>query len=59
MEARGFAIDDPPDETGDVPFHGDCDFHRAAANRSGMPRSVMMSIYLDAEKRVAEPTDGM
>lgn len=59
MQARGFAIDDQPFALGDVSFHGGWTFHRAGANRSERPRSVMTVIYMDAAMRVAEPANPM
>lgn len=59
MQARGFALDDQPYAAGDVSFHGGWTFHRAGANRSTRPRSVMTMIYMDAEMRVAEPRHEM
>lgn len=59
MEARGFAIDDQPYALGDVSFHGGWTFHRAGANKSQRPRSVMTMIYMDADMRVTEPQNSM
>lgn len=59
MQARGFPIDDQPYALGDVSFHGGWTFHRAGANRSDRPRSVMTMIYMDADMRVAEPRNDM
>lgn len=59
MEASGFDIDESPYELGDVSFHSGWTFHRAGANRSAQPRSVMTIIYMDAEMRVAEPINQM
>lgn len=59
MQAHGFAMDEQPFALGDVSFHGGWTFHRAGANRSTRPRSVMTMIYMDAEMRVAQPRNGM
>lgn len=59
MEKRGFAIDNQPYDLGDVSFHGGWTFHRAGANISEKPRSVMTMIYMDADMRVAEPANEM
>lgn len=59
MEARGFPIDEAPYALGDVSFHGGWTFHRAGANQSDRPRSVMTMIYMDADIRVAEPVNDM
>jgi hypothetical protein len=42
-----------------VSFHGGWTFHRAGANRSDRPRSVMTMIYMDADIRVAAPVNDM
>lgn len=59
MEAEGFPIDEAAYALGDVSFHGGWTFHRAGANRSSRPRSVMTVIYVDAEMRIAPPTNAM
>jgi ectoine hydroxylase-related dioxygenase (phytanoyl-CoA dioxygenase family) len=46
-----------PFAAGDVSFHQGWTFHRALANRSAAPRSVMTVIYMDAEMRLASPTN--
>ena len=57
MEARGFEFDVEAFELGDVSFHAGWTFHRAGANTSDRPRSVMTMIYMDADMRVAEPVN--
>jgi ectoine hydroxylase-related dioxygenase (phytanoyl-CoA dioxygenase family) len=59
MEARGFPIDEEPYALGDVSFHGGWTFHRAGANKSNRPRSVMTMIYIDANIKVAKPRNAM
>lgn len=59
MEAAGFPIDDQPYALGDVSFHGGWTFHRAGANLTNRPRSVMTMIYMDADMRVAPPANAM
>lgn len=59
MEDYGFDIDESPYELGDVSFHGGWTFHRAGANRSSQPRSVMTIIYMDAEMRIGQPKNSM
>ena len=59
LAAQGYPIDAAAYALGDVSFHGGWTFHRAGANRSAQPRSVMTIIYMDAEMRVAEPRDAM
>ncbi len=59
MEAYGFVIDAEPYALGDVSFHGGWTFHRAGANKSDTPRSVMTILYMDAAMRVAEPVNTM
>jgi ectoine hydroxylase-related dioxygenase (phytanoyl-CoA dioxygenase family) len=57
MEARGFIFDEAAFALGDVSFHRGWTFHRAGPNASSHPRSVMTIIYMDAEMRVAQPTN--
>lgn len=59
MEASGFEVDEAAYALGDVSFHGGWTFHRACANRSTQPRSVMTVIYMDADMRVSEPANAM
>ncbi len=59
MEAQGFAIDEQPYAMGDVSFHAGWTFHRAGANLTTAPRSVMTMIYMDADMRLAEPVNHM
>lgn len=59
MEASGFEVIDRPFALGDVSFHGGWTFHRAGANRSTAPRSVMTMIYMDADMRLAAPANAM
>ena len=59
MEAQGFPIDDAPFALGDVSFHAGWTFHRAGANLTTQPRSVMTIIYMDAAMRLAEPVNHM
>lgn len=59
MEDQGFPIDEAAYALGDVSFHGGWTFHRAGANRSACPRSVMTIIYMDADMRIAEPVNAM
>lgn len=57
MEAQGYPVIDEPFDLGDVSFHSGWIFHRAGANRSTTPRSVMTMIYMDADMRLAEPVN--
>lgn len=59
METQGFPIIDEPFALGDVSFHGGWLFHRAGPNVSITPRSVMTMIYMDADMRLATPTNAM
>jgi ectoine hydroxylase-related dioxygenase (phytanoyl-CoA dioxygenase family) len=59
MEAQGFQIDEQPYALGDVSFHAGWTFHRAGANLTDKPRSVMTMIYMDAKMRLAEPANHM
>lgn len=57
MEAQGFPIVDGPFDLGEVSFHLGWTFHRAGANVSDRPRSVMTVIYMDRDMRLSEPTN--
>ncbi|MFD3590932.1 phytanoyl-CoA dioxygenase family protein [Streptomyces sp. NPDC058683] len=46
-----------PYALGDASFHRGWTFHHAGPNHSSVPRRVMTVIYLDADIRVAEPTN--
>ncbi len=59
MESRSFSIVDEPFELGGVSFHLGWTFHRAGANRSAMPHSVMTVIYMDQDMRLKEPGNDM
>ena len=58
-EPRGFSIVDDPFELGEVSFHLGWTFHRAGANRSALPRSVMTVIYMDQDMRLKEPSNDL
>jgi ectoine hydroxylase-related dioxygenase (phytanoyl-CoA dioxygenase family) len=53
MARHGFVFDSGPFELGEVSFHLGWTFHKAGANRSTRPRSVMTVIYMDADMRMA------
>jgi ectoine hydroxylase-related dioxygenase (phytanoyl-CoA dioxygenase family) len=53
MARHGFAFEVSPFALGDVSFHLGWTFHKAGANRSLQPRSVMTIIYMDAAMRLA------
>jgi len=53
MARYGFDFDSGPFELGEVSFHLGWIFHKAGANRSPHPRSVMTVIYMDAQMRMA------
>lgn len=55
MAARGFPRHAEPFALGDVSFHAGWTFHRAGANVSARPRSVMTVIYMDGEMRLMDP----
>ncbi len=59
MEKEGFPLFTEPFELGDVSFHSGWTFHRAGPNTSSKPRSVMTMIYMDANMRLAQPTNHM
>lgn len=46
-----------PFALGDASFHRGWTFHHAGPNRGTVPRRVMTVIYMDADIRVAEPTN--
>ena len=53
MARHGFEFASGPFELGEVSFHLGWTFHKAGANRSARPRSVMTMIYMDADMRMA------
>jgi ectoine hydroxylase-related dioxygenase (phytanoyl-CoA dioxygenase family) len=53
MARHGFAFDVSPFDLGEVSFHLGWTFHKAGANTSTRPRSVMTIIYMDAAMRLA------
>lgn len=57
MQARGFTLVNEPFDPGDASFHLGWTFHRAGENRSDRPRAVMTVIYIDADMRLAPPTN--
>jgi len=59
MQAHGFDIVDGPFDLGEVSFHLGWTFHRAGANRSQDPRSVMTVIYMDRDMRLKAPENHM
>ncbi|RHW19295.1 phytanoyl-CoA dioxygenase [Sphingomonas gilva] len=59
MQRQGFPIVDAPFDLGEVSFHLGWTFHRAGANRSVRPRSVMTVIYMDRDMRLKAPTNEM
>jgi ectoine hydroxylase-related dioxygenase (phytanoyl-CoA dioxygenase family) len=53
MARHGFAFDCDAFDLGEVSFHLGWTFHKAGANTSAQPRSVMTVIYMDAAMRLA------
>lgn len=53
MAKHGFEFCVSPFALGDVSFHLGWTFHKAGANTSAAPRSVMTVIYMDAAMRLA------
>lgn len=53
-----FPMVDEPFALGDASYHQGWTFHHAAPNVSDTPRRVMTIIYVDADMRIAEPTNG-
>jgi ectoine hydroxylase-related dioxygenase (phytanoyl-CoA dioxygenase family) len=54
MDRHGFEFACSPFELGEVSFHLGWTFHKAGANVSDQPRSVMTVIYMDAKMKLAE-----
>jgi ectoine hydroxylase-related dioxygenase (phytanoyl-CoA dioxygenase family) len=52
MARHGFAFDVGPFDLGEVSFHQGWTFHKAGANATDRPRSVMTIIYMDAQMRL-------
>ena len=59
MERQGLPLVGDPFELGEVSFHLGWTFHRAGANRTDRPRSVMTIIYMDREMRLKAPSNAM
>ena len=59
MAEHGFPVANGPFELGEVSFHLGWTFHRAGANRSEQPRSVMTVIYMDRDMRLKAPSNEM
>lgn len=59
LQAHGFELIEQPFALGDVSFHLGWTFHRAGANTSDKPRSVMTMIYMDEHMRLSAPTSAM
>ena len=59
MERQGFPMVDDPFDPGEVSFHLGWTFHRAGANRTDRPRSVMTIIYIDKDMRLSKPGNAM
>ena len=57
LAAADFRVEDSGYELGEVSYHLGWTFHRARPNQSNEPRRVMTIIYVDADNRVAEPTN--
>ncbi len=54
MARHGFEFASGPFDLGEVSFHLGWTFHKAGANLSSQPRSVMTVIYMDAQMRMAK-----
>jgi len=59
MQARGFPFVEEPFDLGEVSFHLGWTFHRAGANTTSQPRSVMTVIYMDEAMRLSPPVNDM
>jgi ectoine hydroxylase-related dioxygenase (phytanoyl-CoA dioxygenase family) len=53
MARHGFEFASGAYDFGEVSFHSGWTFHKAGANRSATPRSVMTVIYMDAAMKLA------
>ncbi len=54
MQKHGFAFESSAFDLGEVSFHLGWTFHKASANASARPRSVMTIIYMDQEMRLVD-----
>ena len=54
MAKHGFEFCSSPFNLGEVSFHLGWTFHKAGANVSALPRSVMTMIYMDADMKLAK-----
>lgn len=59
MEQQGFPLVGGSFAQGEVSFHLGWTFHKAGANLTDRPRSVMTAIYMDADMRLKAPTNHM
>lgn len=59
MERQGFPLIGGGFALGEVSFHLGWTFHKAGANRTDRPRSVMTAIYMDANMRLKAPANRM
>jgi ectoine hydroxylase-related dioxygenase (phytanoyl-CoA dioxygenase family) len=57
MAQHGFEFAIEPFDLGDISFHLGWTFHKAGANRSATPRSVMTIIYMDHAMTLSESTN--
>ncbi len=57
MTAHGFVFESGGFDLGEVSFHLGWTFHKAGANLSDRPRSVMTIIYMDADMRLTEASN--
>jgi len=57
LDALSLRFADEPFALGDVSFHLGWTFHRAGPNTTDQPRRVITIIYMDADMRLAEPTN--
>jgi hypothetical protein len=53
----GLPLIETPFDLGEVSFHSGWTFHRAGPNTSDRPREVITIIYVDADAKVAEPSN--
>jgi ectoine hydroxylase-related dioxygenase (phytanoyl-CoA dioxygenase family) len=55
MQEQNFELVDYPFDLGEISLHLGWTFHRAGANTSNAPRSVMTMIYIDQDIKLVEP----
>lgn len=57
VTGAGLAVDEGAFDLGEVSYHLGWTFHRAGPNETDRPRGVMTMIYIDADMKLAAPTN--